>query len=158
MARGLLMELEKEPAPSGPRPPSVVTPKTWEPPKGDSRVGGKLVQVDCGGDLLKFHIQPPASGAGPAPPKTILASDSPNRIMLSGKTGQKREFICGPQPDAPLVEATYNAAPTPAPAPVVEAPPPPKPAPAKGRRPAAPVRRKPVDPPVAGELITLEFK
>jgi tetratricopeptide (TPR) repeat protein len=156
MARGLLTELDKAPAPAPERHQAVVTPKAWEPPKGDSRVSGRLVRVDCGGDLLKFHIQPPAPGSGPALPRTILASDSPNKIMLSGKSGQKREFVCGPQADAPLVEATYNAASAPAPA--VEAPPPPKPAPAKGRRPATPAPRKPVDPPVAGELITLEFK
>lgn len=156
MAQGLLRELDSAPQPPPVSQPAVKTPKTWEQRKGDSRVSGNLVMVDCGGSALRFHVQAPASGPGAQPVKTILTTENPNQIMLSGKTGQKREFICGAQNPAPLVEATYIAAPAPVAAASPE--PAPKPAPAKGRRPAAPVKRKPADPPVAGELITMEFK
>jgi hypothetical protein len=163
MAQGLLREIDSAPVQAAEPAPAVVVPKTWDQKKGDSRVSGRLVQVDCGGNALKFHIQPASGGAAAKPVKTILATDAPNQILLSGKTAQKREFVCGPQTDAPLVEATYIAVPAAgasaaAGAAETKPVPAPKPSPAKGRLPVAPVSRKPADPPVAGELITLEFK
>ncbi len=163
IAQGLLRDVDT-PAPAKPSTkPGVTTPKGWESPKGDSTASGRLVFLDCATSLLKFHIETkPAAGRTPAQ-KVIVGTERPNQVMLRGGSAQKREFICGPQPGSPLVEAGYIAK-------AQEPPPPPAPKPVppakasstkKGATPkkAAPAKPvKPADPPVAGELVWLEFK
>lgn len=140
MARGLLRELDQTPKPaSDGKKNSVVVPKTWEQRQGDASVNGKLVRVDCSGSHLKFHIQTKPATAKSRAQVTILFSDKPNEIMLRGNSKEKREFVCGYQRIAPLVEAFYVTTP---------ATPPVKPKP--GQRPA------PMPP--AGELVILDFK
>ncbi|MGJ5819013.1 tetratricopeptide repeat protein [Paludibaculum fermentans] len=158
MAQGLAREIEQNQRPRPAGKPGVVTPKSWEPRQAEATVSGKLVMVDCATAALKFHIQTAPATAKTKAQVTILVSDKPNQIMLRGNSGQKREFVCGPQRIAPLVEAGYIAAPPePEPPPAVA---PPKPS--KQGRPAA--KAKPAAKPVAaaqrpaGELISLDFK
>ncbi|QOY88663.1 tetratricopeptide repeat protein [Paludibaculum fermentans] len=156
MAQGLGREIEQNVRPKPAGKPGVVTPKTWEPRQADATVTGKLVLVDCATATLKFHIQTAAATAKSKAQVTILVSDKPNQIMLRGNSGQKREFVCGPQRIAPLVEAGYAAAPAAAEPP---APPPAAPAkPGKQGRPAPKAKPAPAVQAPAGELISLDFK
>lgn len=157
MAQGLGREIEQNvrPKPAASKP-GVVTPKSWEPRQADATVTGKLVQVDCATPTLKFHIQTAPATAKTKAKVTILVSDKPNQIMLRGNTGQKREFVCGPQRAAPVVEAGYAAAPA-----AAEPPEPPPAAPAKPGtkgRPAPKAKPAPAVQAPAGELISLDFK
>ncbi|MBN9662906.1 MAG: tetratricopeptide repeat protein [Acidobacteria bacterium] len=156
MAQGLGREIEQNQRPRTGGKPGVVTPKTWEPRQAEATVTGKLVQVDCATSTLKFHIQTAAATAKTKAQVTILSSDKPNQIMLRGNSGQKREFICGPQRAAPMVEAGYVPAPA---APEPPAPPAAAPAkPTKKGRPAPKAKPAPAVQAPAGELISLDFK
>ncbi|MGC4053382.1 MAG: tetratricopeptide repeat protein [Paludibaculum sp.] len=152
MAQGLGRDVEQNQRPKPATKGGVVTPKTWEPRQADATVSGKLVQVDCATSTLKFHIQTAAATAKTRAQVTVLVSDKPNQIMLRGNTGQKREFVCGVQRAAPLVEAGYVAAAAPA------DPPPAEPKPTKQGRPAAKAKPAPAAQAPAGELISLDFK
>ncbi|MBI5083901.1 MAG: tetratricopeptide repeat protein [Acidobacteria bacterium] len=164
MARGALREVETAPAARAAAKPPVTTPGTWATPQGDSSVTGNLVLLDCGAASVMFHVETrPAAGKTPAQ-RTILFTEKLNQVMLRGTSSARREFICGPQKPAPPVEAGYVAGrlPTSAPAPSAAKPPAAK-APAKAATKAAPkaaARPKPAppSPPIAGELVTLEFK
>ncbi|MBI5282215.1 MAG: tetratricopeptide repeat protein [Candidatus Solibacter usitatus] len=161
MARGALREIESNSSPRPPAKPPVTTPGTWAPPQGDSSVTGKLVLLDCGAASVTFHVETrPAAGKTPAE-RVILFTEKLNQVMLKGASSARREFVCGPQKPAPLVEAGYLAgrAPTPPPPPASARPPakaPPKSAPKASAKAAA--RPRPAPPPIAGELVTLEFK
>lgn len=162
MAQGLTREIEATPASRPAKKPPVTTPAGWQEAKGDATVGGKLVLLDCDTATIRFQIEIKPGQ------RVILTTEKLNQVMLKGKSGQKREFVCGVQTPAPLVEAGYVAA-----AAVVEsAPPPPAPAPAKAaakarskagkkapaKKAAPPPKPKPAAPPVVGELVWLEFK
>ncbi|MBI4893740.1 MAG: tetratricopeptide repeat protein [Acidobacteria bacterium] len=173
MAQGLLRDADAPP-PAKPSPkPAVTTPRGWKPEEGDAKVTGRLVLVDCDTSLLKFHIETQPAAARIPAQKTILGTEKPNQIMLRGAGAQKREFVCGRQATRPLVEAGYIAK-------VMETAPPPAPveaakttasktvaaktgaakkgAPAKKSPAPKPAPAKPAAPPVAGELVWLEFK
>ncbi|WP_321475365.1 tetratricopeptide repeat protein [uncultured Paludibaculum sp.] len=154
MAQGLVRELAATQKAAPAKRPSIVVPKTWEARQGDASVTGKLVMVDCATSTLKFHIQTAPATAKSRAQVTILASDKPNQIILRGNSTEKREFVCGAQRNAPLVEAFYvTAAPVEEPKPAA---PPTKQAP--GKRPTPAAKPKPAAKPPAGELVILDFK
>ncbi len=150
MAQSLLREADAPPLPKSASKPAVTTPSGWKPEEGDAKVAGRLVLVDCDTALLKFHIETqPGAGRTPAK-KTILGTEKPNQVMLRGASAQKREFVCGPQPTRPQVEAGYIVKP-------IEPAPKPVPTPKKAATKKAPAP-KPAALPIAGELVWLEFK
>jgi tetratricopeptide (TPR) repeat protein len=102
MAKGTLRELDApKPAPEKMAAETAVA-KGWEPPKGDSVAEGRLAFVDCAGNVLKFHV---AQGKR----RVVLGAKDPSRIFLKGKSGEKREFVCGPQRGQPAVAVEYLA-------------------------------------------------
>ena len=69
-----------------------VVPKTWLNPQGNSRVEGKLVQLDClAGGEARFHIV--ASGK-----KVALYVKDPTKVVITGAAGISTELQCGPMP------------------------------------------------------------
>jgi tetratricopeptide (TPR) repeat protein len=100
MARGLLRVLES-PVALPRRKSEVITPKSWESPRGDATVEGQLVQVECVGDTLKFHV---ATGGR----RVILHAPDPGRVVLSGGSAASREFACGAQKGEPRVRVEYK--------------------------------------------------
>lgn len=166
MARALLREIDSRPA-EPPKPaPAVETPAGWRPREGDARAEGRLVWIGCDDTKLRFRIEIKPRTRSTAAVTVLLETDKPNLVMLRGKTGGRREFVCGEQKPAAAVVAGYSSAPAP---PAGSAPEPP-PAAAKGASPKAakktpakktarrPARAKPVPEPVAGELVWLEFR
>ncbi len=76
--------------PAEARGPTVVVPKSWENPRGDSRVEGTLVHIECRGDSARLRIR--AEG------RTVtLAVSNPNRVALSGAGASSFAFACGDQ-------------------------------------------------------------
>jgi len=164
MAQGLIREIETTPINRPAKKPPVTTPKGWQEAKGDSSVAGTLVLLDCATATIGFHIEIKPGQ------RVVLTTAKLNQVTLKGKSGQKREFVCGPQKPAPAVEAGYNssgvagqaqgepakAAPSLPPAPAKAATKSGKKAPPK--KAAPPPKPKPVPPPVLGELVWLEFK
>lgn len=163
-ARALLREIDTVAQARPASKPGTATPKGWEAPKGDASVSGRLVLIDCETQTLKFHIETKAAVGRVPAQKVLLATEKPQLVMLRGESAQRREFICGPQAGAPLVEAFYIARPEQAPPPApVEAKPVAPVKTAKGKkapaRKAAPVKpAAPALPAPAGELVALEFK
>lgn len=100
MARGLLRVLES-PAILPLRKPAVVTPKSWDTPRGDATLEGQLVQVDCEGVSLKFHV---AAGGR----RVVLVAADPGRVALRGGSAAQREFACGPQKSELKVLVEYK--------------------------------------------------
>jgi hypothetical protein len=67
-----------------------VVPKTWLNPQGNSRVEGKLVQLDClANGEARFHIA--ASGK-----KVALYVKDPTKVVITGAAGISTELKCGP--------------------------------------------------------------
>jgi tetratricopeptide (TPR) repeat protein len=157
MAQSLTREIEAAPVNRPPKKPPVTTPQGWQEAKGDATVAGTLVSLDCATATIQFliEIKPGQSVA--------VTTAKLNQVMLKGNTSRKREFVCGPQKPAPLVEAGYIAAAVPPPPPAPPPPPPAKASPrsskkAPPRKAAPPPKPKPNPPPVVGELVWLEFK
>ena len=156
MAQGLTREIEAAPANRPPKKPPVTTPPGWQEAKGDATVSGKLVALDCASATILFQIEIKPGQ------RVILTTAKLNQVMLKGNTSQKRDFVCGPQKPAPLVEAGYIAAAiSPAPPPAAAPPAPVKPGKSGKRAPpkkAAPTKSKVAAAPVLGELVWLDFK
>jgi tetratricopeptide (TPR) repeat protein len=71
--------------------------------KGDTRLDGTLIRVDCIGESARFHVL-----AGEK--RVLLHSLKPHEIALKNTTAQTREFECGPQKRL-AVSVEYNARP-----------------------------------------------
>ncbi len=87
-----LMALAREPGPTKPtKVPDVVTPSSWQDPKGDARVEGVLTRVDCGGEFARLEV---TDGEG----KTIaLSVRHPGQVRLVNAPDIDHVFSCGPQ-------------------------------------------------------------
>jgi Flp pilus assembly protein TadD len=83
------IRLSAPPKPA-PRKPSVTTPESWDNPRGDSKIEGRLTQVDCG-ETARLHVG-----------GTVLEVAHPGRVVLAGTRETKVELRCGPQ-DAPVL-------------------------------------------------------
>ena len=69
-----------------------VVPKTWLNPQGNSRVEGKLVQLDClAGSDARFHIL--TSGK-----MVLLYVKDPTKVVITGAPGITTELSCGRTP------------------------------------------------------------
>lgn len=162
MAQALLREIETRPA--APRPlPAAAAPRAWQPEEGNARITGRLVHIDCETSTLRFLIELKPRTARARAEQAVVVSDQPQRIMLRGVAGGRREFVCGPQSPAPRVEAGYLASatrPEAEPAPPVS--PPAATAKARARKAlpkkATPRRPVPPPPPVLGQLVWLDFQ
>lgn len=69
----------------------IITPPTWQNPKGDARVEGVLSQVDCDGGFARLHV---VNKAGDA---VVVDVRHPDKVVLENSPGVQREFACGPQ-------------------------------------------------------------
>ncbi len=71
--------------------------------KGDTRLNGTLIRVDCLGHAARFHVL-----AGDK--RVLLYALRPQEISLKNFTSETREFVCGPQKKL-TVSVEYNARP-----------------------------------------------
>jgi Tfp pilus assembly protein PilF len=69
----------------------IITPPTWQNPKGDTRVEGVLTQVDCDGGFARLHV---VNKAGEA---VAVDVRHPDKVVLENSPGVQREFACGSQ-------------------------------------------------------------
>ena len=81
--------------------PNVITPPSWQNPKGDTRLEGTLTRVDC----QSLPVTLAVSSAG----KTIeLIVQDPTAVQLVNAEGASTVLVCGAQSQPVTVE--YNAA------------------------------------------------
>ena len=102
MARGFL-KLSSAPPTASARPSGVVTPKSWDAPRGDADFTGTLTQVDCSAAGLILHI---TNGSR----ELLLRAPRPDRIAIYGNNAP-REFPCGALPQPPSVRVSYRRGP-----------------------------------------------
>ena len=76
--------------------PAVTTPERWQNRKGDARLEGQLVEVECLGTSARFHLV--ASGS-----KIVLDVLRPGEIPIGNSTGERQELSCGRQQPVPVV-------------------------------------------------------
>jgi tetratricopeptide (TPR) repeat protein len=70
--------------------PDVVTPASWQNPKGDTRVEGTLTEVDCSADPVRLFVS--------AESKTIeLTVQNPAEVVLLNVEGVSTTLVCGGQ-------------------------------------------------------------
>ena len=83
------------PAPSSPAKAhtAVETPSSWDNPRGDARIEGRLTNVDCSAQPITLHVG-----------KESLRVLAPDRIVLKGLSEIKAELHCGSQDVAVVVE------------------------------------------------------
>lgn len=82
--------------------PGVITPPSWQNPKGDARVEGTLTRVDC--DSVPLHLVVSAE-----PGKTIeLNVPNPTAVELINAEGASTTLVCGDQ--SRPIAAEYLAA------------------------------------------------
>jgi tetratricopeptide (TPR) repeat protein len=71
--------------------PDVITPSSWQDPKGDARVEGVLTRVDCDGDSARLEV---TDAAG----KTFaLFVRHPGQVRLVNAGDVEHTFSCGAQ-------------------------------------------------------------
>jgi YD repeat-containing protein len=71
--------------------PDVITPSSWQDPKGDTRVEGVLTRVDCDGDSARLEV---TDAAG----KTFaLFVRHPGQVRLVNAGDVEHTFSCGAQ-------------------------------------------------------------
>ena len=71
--------------------------------RGDTRLDGTLIRVDCIGEAARFHV---LTGEK----RVLLHSLRPQEISLKNSSAETREFECGPQKKL-SVSVEYNARP-----------------------------------------------
>jgi tetratricopeptide (TPR) repeat protein len=90
MAAGLTQLAGEQPAVRR-KKPDVVTPPSWQNPKGDTRVEGTLTNVDCNANPVRLLV---SSASG----KTIeLAVRNPAEVELINAEGASTTLVCGSQ-------------------------------------------------------------
>ena len=102
MAGALLQKLRGDASaaasvPGAKRPP-VTTPSAWEGTKGDARIEGTLVNVDCLGSAARLRI------AGSDGRTIALDVLDPRQVELANAPGVSYQFSCGPQSLPAIVE------------------------------------------------------
>lgn len=105
MAQAALDLIGRERPAEPPERPAVITPPSWFPKQGDSRIEGTLEHIDCLGVSARLHIR---SGDR----QVKLWVESPNRVTVKGAAALTFEFACGEQPSRP-VAVEYLAKPDP---------------------------------------------
>ena len=80
---------------------NVVVPESWKGRKPDHRMQGKLVEVECRPDGVRFHIEGDSE-------KVVLTASQPNDIELRNFPAANKEFRCGAQKDLRVV-AEYSS-------------------------------------------------
>jgi tetratricopeptide (TPR) repeat protein len=94
-----LIAMARGPLPKAPpKGPDVVTPSSWQDPKGDSRIEGVLTQVDCETDFARLHV---TAGGGRS---IALEVRHPDRVRLVGAPETQHAFECGKQQMKVVVE------------------------------------------------------
>ena len=89
MAAGLTL-LAAEHSAVRQKKPDVVTPPSWQNRKGDTRIEGALIEVDCDADPVQLLV---SSGG-----KTIeLAVRNPAEVVLLNAEGVSTTLVCGSQ-------------------------------------------------------------
>ena len=95
MAEGLLSLVQRKPETPSVKRPAVITPPSWHRRKGDARLEGTLIRVDCQGSAALLQV---TSSDG----KTVtLEVKHPGEVEMTGVT---HEFSCGPQNLRVIVE------------------------------------------------------
>jgi tetratricopeptide (TPR) repeat protein len=98
MAEAVLRLVTTPPAPRRAQRPAVVTPPSWENPKGDRKLEGTLKRIDCLGQAARFLVT--AGGRDVA-----LYVARPGEVLLRNSTSVTFEFRCGAQqPRAVAIE------------------------------------------------------
>jgi tetratricopeptide (TPR) repeat protein len=72
--------------------------------RGDTKLDGTLIRVDCIGQAARFHVMTQDEK------RVLLYSLRPQEIALKNTTSETREFVCGPQRRL-AVRVEYNARP-----------------------------------------------
>jgi len=103
MARALL-GLPGEPAAPRPARASVITPPSWQPRKGDTRIQGTLIHFDCGGDHPRIQVRS-ADGS-----IVILELLHPSEIELANSPQPTLQISCGPQSVPVIVDYERSTA------------------------------------------------
>jgi Flp pilus assembly protein TadD len=95
MARGTLDRIDRAPARTEEsRRAQVITPESWNAPKGDATLSGELVRVDCAGTSARLHVR---SGGKVA----VLQIANPRSVVIRGGPGE-RTLTCGAQNNLPV--------------------------------------------------------
>ncbi len=81
--------------------PEVVTPPSWQNPKGDTRIDGTLTEVDCSVDPVRLVVSASARNV-----ELIVAN--PAEVELINAEGASTTLVCGAQ--AVPVAVEYQAA------------------------------------------------
>lgn len=90
MARldGTIQRIEAPEGPPRTNQGSEQTGPNWRNRKGDQRVEGKLVQLDCSKTGARFHVV-----VGPA--EVVLRVDDPSKVVLTNAPGNSVQLTCG---------------------------------------------------------------
>lgn len=105
MARAALQKAGQAASPRATARTGVTTPSSWEPRRGDKRVAGQLIHVDCLSDVARLFVR--------VETRTVaLLIRRPSEVR-TGRGGQGGlELRCGPQPGT-LAVVEYEARPDP---------------------------------------------
>lgn len=71
---------------SAPVKAAVITPRSWDNPKGDTQARGHLTRVDCENDTARLQVDG----------LTLTVAD-PTRVLIKGTGGATTTLVCGPQ-------------------------------------------------------------
>jgi Flp pilus assembly protein TadD len=103
-----LAALAREPASTHVQPaqkgPDVMTPSSWQDPKGDARVEGVLTRVDCDGDSARLEV---TDAAGKM---FALFVRHPGQVRLVNARDVEHTFSCGPQSIQVAIEFVQTSA------------------------------------------------
>jgi len=99
---GTIRQIETPAIQSGNRLSEPASEK-WRNRKGNQRLEGQLVQLDCHGKAARFHVVVGAE-------ELILRVDDPSKVVLTNAPGQSVELTCGTFPPR-NVSIEYVAAP-----------------------------------------------
>jgi tetratricopeptide (TPR) repeat protein len=102
MAASLTLLVSEPPTAARKKKPDVITPPSWQNPKGDARVEGTLTRVDCDSVPLRLVVSA-------EPGKTIeLNVPNPTAVELINAEGASTTLVCGEQ--SRPIAAEYFAA------------------------------------------------
>jgi Flp pilus assembly protein TadD len=94
MAAALTLLAAEVRADPEPKPAAVVVPKSWQNPKGDARVTGRLTFVDCGASPVRLVVTTSVRNIE-------LEVRNPGAVELHSAEGVSRALPCGKQ-DTPV--------------------------------------------------------
>lgn len=105
MAQAAITAIEKREEPPAARAPdpTVVTPPSWKPQRGERKVQGLLEQIDCLGESARMHLL--VEGR-----RIALLVRKPGEILMQNASSLTFTFRCGAQDRVP-VTVEYDARP-----------------------------------------------